>query len=606
MRGQGGVKLTDRVRQALGDIGTLGRDVADRVDGLLAQSGRQLASHAPAARLGRELRRAQSRLSSAVAVSDLEEVVQGTSHTLEELSSMLPTSPSPGRFHGRVADAYRRLHAGIGQSSDIILRRLRLGPMPALLAFENGLADNAMVDRDILASLLFATDLSALASDPPGAARWIRAHAVAVGHVTTDATWETLERKILTGNTLLFVEGCSDVLIFDTVKYPARPISPPTNEISIKGSQESFNEVLLTSMNLMRRQIPSPDLRFIQREVGTITRTPVVIAYLENVANPALVRTVKERLDAVDVSDLSPAAMLTGFFEDRPRSLFPQVRTTTRVDEAAHYVLAGRVVLMIDRVPYVMVVPSILLDFYRTSQDYQFTFGEASYVRIIRLIAWFIALYLPPLYVALTSVNPMLMPTGLVLTLSGTREGIPLPPIMEVIIMMLTLEILREAAVRLPKALGQTLGTVAAIVMGTAMAKAGIVSTAMIIVITLTALASFTAPGFEITAPWRILMWPMLAAAYFFGLFGMMLLSYALIGELSSITSLGVPYLTPLAPLRPSGLRDSVIRYPLLALKWRSSTARPVDLLRTEGLPSHLPRPRLLQARRRRRSGERT
>lgn len=496
---------------------------------------------------------------------------------VDDLTSSASSDPgSLDTYSGNIEAAYARLKSTVGGSADVIVRRFKIGrerPLPALLAFVDGLADSQMVDQDTILLMQRFKDAETLSKNPPQAYTLIQESVIAVGHATVKTQWSQLLVDLMGGNTLVFIGDCPQVLVLDTIKYPARSISNPTTERAVKGPQEAFNEVVLTQMNLIRRRIKSPSLRFDSMKVGILSQTTVIIAYIQGLTNPELIEAVRRRLSTMNVATVEYAnTVADGLISSR--SLFPQVRSTERVDMAVRALSLGKVAVLVDNTPYVLILPSTFMDFYQTTDDYTVGFWQASLERIIRLLGLFIGLMLPAFYVALTSVDPELLPTKLVITIAGSRVGIPYPPIVEVAIMWITIEILREAAIRLPKGLSTTLGTVGAIVVGTAVVKAGLVSDIMIVIITLNALALFTSPVYEMATPWRILFWVVVLAAYFLGIYGIILSALAILAHLASLENFGVPYLSPFGPLRIRDLKDSWIRAPKDTLVFRPAYLR--------------------------------
>ncbi len=501
---------------------------------------------------------------------------------------------------GSVEAAYERLKNTVGQSPDIIIRRFLIGrhhPIPALLAFEDGLTDNQMIDQDTVYLLQRYQHTDDLAQDPKVAHQIIHDSVTAIGHATVENQWSKILVDLMGGNTLLFIEGCPEVLVLDTVKYPARAISEPTTERAVKGPQEAFNEVILTQMNLIRRRIKGPSLHFDTVNIGDLSQTAVIIAHVEGVTNPELVMAVKRRLATVQIANLEYSNSLNRALSTHPNSLFPQVRSSERADLIARDIAMGKVAVLVDNTPYALTVPSTFMDFYQTTDDYTASFWEAGLERVIRLVGLFVGLLLPPLYVAFSSVDPELLPTKLIITIAGSRVGIPFPPIFEVLIMWVIIEILREASIRLPKGLSTTLGTVGAIVVGTAVVKAAIVSDLMIVIITLTALGLFTSPVYEMATPWRILFWFVVFASYAFGIYGIILAMLVILAHLASLDNFGVPYLSPFGPIRVRDLKDSWLRFPEASLDKRPAYLRTVHP--TQKVPhQHLPMstPQLHQA----------
>lgn len=383
-------------------------------------------------------------------------------------------SGAASRYDGRVGAALARLRSGIGRSPDVVLRPFRLGGphgLRGVCVFVDGLADNQMVDQDLmlLAERTTADDLRAPAS--------ARAQAVAgrlsVGHVSYATAWSEIVARTLGGNTVLLVEGAKRAIVLDTVKFPARSIPTPDLERSVLGSHEGFNEILLTHMNQLRRYLQSPALRFESLTFGQLTGTQAVLAYVEGVTNPAIVSAVRRRLAAIQDATVISVSRLGSSLREHRYTPFPLVRQTPRVDFTAREVASGRVAVLMANTPFALIVPATFIDFYRTAEDYEGQFWGPTLDRIVRLAAFLIALYAPALYIALSEVNPDFMPTRLLWTVAGSRENLPFPPQVEVILMFGVFEILREAALRMPNAMSTALSTVGAVIIGTAVVNLG-------------------------------------------------------------------------------------------------------------------------------------
>ena len=302
-----------------------------------------------------------------------------------------------------------------------------------------------------------------------------------------------------------------------------------------------------------------------------------------------LLEHVTDRVERIDRALITRANDVGEYLSEHRLSIFPQYRLSDRVDWVARELGQGKIAIIVENDPFVILLPMTLVDFYQTSQDYSLSWWDGTLVRLIRLTALIIGLYLMPLYIALTSVDVDLIPTPLLLTIAGSRQGIPFPPVVEVIIMYVIIEILREAANRLPKELAVTLGTVGAVVVGTAIVKAGIVDDVMIVSATLTALGLFSTPAFEMSTPWRWLFWVMVLGAYTLGIFGMLMVTVGIVGYMASLEPFGVPYLSPFGPLRTSSLADAWLRAPAPALKKRPTSLRPQ--VQKEASPNVFPDP---------------
>ncbi len=469
-----------------------------------------------------------------------------------------------------MAAAHERIKSGMGQSPDVVLRWVDVpacAPGRVLVAYVDGMVDTQVIDQDVLGPL--QTTVS-----PPST--WDRG-TIRAGHVRPRRDWNDILEDLSAGSTVVLASGCAVAWSVETAKYKQRGLTRPQTETSVRGPDEAFNEVLATQITQIRRHFRTPALRFCILTAG-LQKTPVAVAYLKGVTNPALVESVVERLGRLPLEVWPNATAIGGMIRDHPRSIFPTIRNTERVGFAAWQLAEGKVVILVDGDPFVLIAPAPLADFYRTAMDYGGAWYDASFVRLIRMAGWALGVYLPALYIALTQVNNSVLPANLMIVIEGSRAGLPITPVSEVLLMVFTLEVLREAALRLPKALGPTIGTVGAIVVGTAIVKAGVVSPQIIVLITLTALAFYTAPVYELTGTWRVVNFCMLIGAAVLGLLGITAVTLLVMGELTRLSSFGTPYFEPWAPLRPVDWRDVAVRVPWAILHRRPTSARPLDV----------------------------
>lgn len=390
--------------------------------------------------------------------------------------------------------------------------------------------------------------------------------------------WQEVIQGLWTGHVVVLTRHQPGAMLLNLAKPPQRDIGEPHTEQSIRGPQEAFVEPAGTKLAQLRHRLPSPNL-----EVTTFTlgrRFPVRcdLIYCRGIASEAVVHTMQERIQQLDVDTITNVTRLGSFIRDQPWSLFPTVRYSERVDWIALQLESGKVALSVDGDPFVLTAPANLMDFYRTSEDYSSAWYDTSFMRIIRIVAWAFGVMLPGWYIALTEVNPDLISPTLFDIVSGSHTGLPFTPIVEVVVMILVIEILREAAVRLPTVLATTIGTVGAIVVGTAVVKAGFVSPQIIVLMTFTALSLFSVPTYELLASWRFTSWAVLLLAFVLGIYGIALVTLALSIELVALTSFGTPYLMPWSPWRPKDWLDTLWRVPWRSLPRRSTAGREADL----------------------------
>jgi hypothetical protein len=461
-------------------------------------------------------------------------------------------------YAGDLDAALDHLQALFGQSPDLVIRRLPTSGRPrVLVAYLEGLVDAHLVTREVLRPL-----------GRPGR-RTLPPALMALG----DTRWRGLADRLLLGHTLVFVAGRPAVFFAATQKPPKRSIERPDTEATIRGPQESFTEALSEQIGQLRRQLPDPALRI---EIVRTGAQRMALAYVTGVANTDVVGEVRRRLQEIEVPMAVSATMVGSLIRDHPLSIFPTVRYTEHVGFVKWHLLQGRVAVLVDGDPFALVVPAVFLDFYTTPMDYNTGWYDASFARFIRLVGLGVSLTLPALYIVFTSVNPQLIPYQFLITMQGSHTGLPFTPFTEAVAMIFIIEVIREATLRLPKPLAGALGTMGAIVVGTAIVRAGLVSNQIIVIMTLTALSFFAVPAYEIVGAGRIVNLAFMVAGEVLGLFGVVLVGVLVTAALLSMQSFGVPYLSPVAPAVVSDWRDTLVRLPYV---WLASRPRRLHAL---------------------------
>lgn len=332
---------------------------------------------------------------------------------------------------------------------------------------------------------------------------------------------------------------------------------------------------------MVRRTVPDRRLRTVTRRVGTRTRTRVEVVYLQDVADPDLVTEVLHRIDTVECGGILESRYLEERIQDHPWSPFPTMLDTERVDAVAQALLQGQIVIMVDRTPQALILPVTFFEFFRSISDYSTPVYFATLARWLRFGSFFLSFTLPALYVALVGYHPEVIPTKLVLSIMGTRQGIPFPAVFEVLILDIMMEVLREATVRMPRNVGQTIGVVGGIVLGTAIVQAGIVSNIMVIIVSLSAVASFAAANYTFAESIRILKYVFLVPTLMLGLVGYVLGLAVILLHLCSMDSFGVPYMSPLAPYQRGDIKDTFTRLPHFLMTRRPQAYHPSDMKRS-------------------------
>jgi spore germination protein KA len=380
------------------------------------------------------------------------------------------------------------------------------------------------------------------------------------------------------------VEGSQEALAIATPGWEKRGIEQPDSEIVIKGPREGFIETLQTNMALLRRKLGDPALTFERLQVGTRTKTDVCIAYLKDIAVPKLIEEIKARLKRVSTDGIIFAGALEEFIEDSPLSFFATMGYTERPDVVCSKLLEGRAAILVDGTPVVLTAPFLFIENFQSPDDYTFKPFFGSLIRWVRYTAFGISSLLPALYVALTAFDQELIPTKLLITMAAANEGTPFPGVVEALGMGLLFEILREAGIRLPKPVGQTISFIGALVIGEAIVTAGLVGAPLVIVIALTAIASFVTPN--LVQESTIIRFSLVILAGFLGAFGIAIGLLLLLIHLVSLRSFGVPLLWPIAPMDLRGLaQDVIIRAPGRTMYTRPKALNPQNRIRRDFYP---------------------
>ncbi|KRE70918.1 spore germination protein [Paenibacillus sp. Soil750] len=374
---------------------------------------------------------------------------------------------------------------------------------------------------------------------------------------------------ILDGHALLLVEGEQRMIDFSITSYKSRSIDDAPNEAVLRGPREAFIENLDINLTLIRRRLKTPDLKMETMLIGTLTQTRVVIAYVHGICKQELIEEVRRRLSGIEIDSILGSSYVEDFIEDCPFSPFPQLQYSERPDTVTASLTEGRVAILVDGTPIALLAPTTLFMLMQSAEDYYQRYVAATWIRWIRYIFVMVSLFLPSFYIAVTTFHPEMIPARLLTTVTSSREVVPFPALIEALIMEVSFEALREAAVRIPKAIGQAVSIIGALIIGTAAVEAGIVSASMVIIVSLTGISSFINPHFDLGLALRLLRFPIMILAGFFGLFGVtcgILLIYI---HLVNLRSFGTPYLYPIIPLEISGLKDTLIRVPWWLMKKR-------------------------------------
>ena len=415
------------------------------------------------------------------------------------------------------------------------------------------LMDTVKLESSLLDSLLSHTEAwtsQSLLNDIP------------LGDGSTTTLFKEILGQLLTGNIFVYIEEEQEIVYYPLYKEEKRSIEKSETESIIVGPQLAFTESLSTNLNILRQLTKSPDLVLEKLIVGKKIPCEVRLVYLKSTANEADVNTMRQRILDLEVDELEDSNSLKQYIEDSPRSIFPQFYVTELPNRLSYTIQEGKIGVLVENSPLSFIGPSTFFSFFESMEDIYMNWVVGSFLRLLRMFATVAALLLTPLYVAIVTFQYELIPTQLLISIGQSRSSVPFPPIIEAVLLELLIELLREAGARLPTKVGQTMGIVGGIVIGTAAVQAGLTSNILIIVVAMSALASFTTPSYLMGTSFRVLRFPMILLAGLYGLIGMMFGICFLLIHLLKLTSLGRPYLTPVYPLKLKDFNKVFFRSP--------------------------------------------
>ncbi|RFB14820.1 spore germination protein [Bacillus sp. HNG] len=477
---------------------------------------------------------------------------------------------------------------------DFSTRRFHLfGETLSVVLYMSSLVDQEKLDRDIIKPLQeprLSQDYMPSTLNTDSLTSGLLEDVLYHCSGTSESRLSTLLSGLLRGKCVVLIEGSEQALLLDAFKPEKRGLAQPETERVVRGPRDGFIEQIMTNVSLLRYRLPVPEFRIEHMEVGRRTKTRVGICYMEGIVNQELLHEVKKRIDRIDIDRILDAGYIEQLIEDNPRSPFPQVQNTERPDKAVGNLLEGRIVLLVDGSPFVLVVPAIFNQFYQTSEDYNERFLITSAVRLIRFMSLIFSLTFSSFYVTVLSYHPEMIPAKFVVAASSGRAGVPFPAFIEVLLMEVAMEILREATVRMPQQVGGALSIVGVLVIGQAAVLAGFVSPITVVIIALSTIGSFATPSYNAATAFRMLRFPLIILAGTFGLLGLAFGVIFILNHMLSLRSFGIPYMAPVAPGNFTGMKDSFIRAPLRWLKNRPAEIKPQDVKRMDPKEERIPK----------------
>jgi hypothetical protein len=465
--------------------------------------------------------------------------------------------PIPASKEGFIKEMKDRIHT----SADFKIKELF--PGISLLFFDT-LVDSSVLNQDILSVI----------NEPKASPdEVIKKINIANKEIMED--FDHAIDSLLKGSVVIHCNGYPELVSANIKSANGRSLTKPENESQVLGPQIAYNESLDTNIALVRSYLANPNLCNESLEIGVQTRTRVSILYIRGIADEEMLKTLRQRIGDIKIDGILDSSILLQLIEDNSMSIFPQMMMTERPDRTCSWLLDGKLVLMVDGSVQAVGCPLSFIEFFQSMEDQNVRWHISTFLRFLRLLAMIVSIFFTALYVASLTFHYEIIPQALLVPLSESRSKVPFPPIFEALLLEFTIELLREAGARLPTKVGQTMGIVGGIVVGTAAVEAGFTSNILIIIIALSALASFTTPSYMMGNVIRVLRFPLIFLAGFWGFYGLMFGFCFLLIHLLKQSSLGSPFLAPFYPPRFRDWRDSIIRLPFSFTNNRPVLTRP-------------------------------
>ncbi|MEK8131292.1 spore germination protein [Paenibacillus filicis] len=455
-----------------------------------------------------------------------------------------------------------RVKQEMARCSDVVYRVCSIEEkMKAVIIYIDGMCDTQVLDTAVLQPLMdyFRRQAESEASeDVPESGDLF----IPTMQISKSSRLEDILQGILRGETVILLQGEAYALIADLVRIEQRSMEEPSSEKVVRGPRDGFLESLRTNITLIRRRLRTPKLKVESLTIGELSRTDVALVYLDGIAKEELVDEVRRRLARIEVDGILDSGNIEELIEEDIISPFPQIQNTERPDVVVSSLMEGKIAVLVDNTPFVLILPMTYWSGLQAADDYTEHYLYATFIRWVRYTFVHVSLLLPSLYVALTTFHPQVIPTPLVISFASAREGIPFPAVIEALLMEFIFEGLREAGIRLPQQVGPAVSIAGALVIGQAVVAAGIVSTPLIIIVSLTGIASFAFPLYNAGTAYRMLRFPLLIIAAVLGFYGIVMFLIALSVHLVMLKPFGVPYMAPYAPMIPDNLKDVLVRAP--------------------------------------------
>ncbi|HHW70672.1 MAG TPA: spore germination protein [Clostridiales bacterium] len=502
---------------------------------------------------------------------------------MREFDDLKPAEKVDLTLSKNIYENLEKFEAFLGESSDIIIRKFKLGlnEIPCAVVFVDGLIDKEIVNNHILKSFMCQVTILEENRNRPidntQAFEEVKEHVISIGEIEEVSTLKEAMHSVLSGDVVIIIDGFNKFIAVSAKGWASRGITEPEGEVTIRGAREGFTETIRFNTALLRRRCKDPNFVIKSTKIGRRSNTDISYAYIRGVANPKFITELERRLSNIDIDAILDSGQVEQLIQDDYLTPFPQIQATERPDKAIANIFEGRIVILVDNSPFALIVPATFQQFFQSPDDYSERWMFGSIIRFLRWMASFFAVLTPGIYIAIASFHPGFIPTDLAISVAASRATVPFPVFVEAILMEITIELLRESGARLPKPIGSTISIVGAIIIGDASVRAGIASPIMVIIVAITAISSFIIPTYSLSMTIRMLRFPVMILAAILGIYGVILGFIIIFSHLVTLKSFGVDYFIPQAPMYLREWRDYILRLPIQTQKFRPESLDPLD-----------------------------
>ncbi len=489
-------------------------------------------------------------------------------HLLRESKEKKTINYSVTPLYDDVNKNIERLLNELGNSSDVSFRIVESPyqkTVKVAVIHLDGLADENIINENIMTPLIQWLKESNQVVTVKEIEEQI-SQILTVSQLTIKENWHEFMSAVLTGDTVILLNGSSKIFIGNTKKLQSRAVTEPTSQTVVRGPKDSFTENLRTNTSLIRARVQDSNLRLDSMKIGSVTQTDIGIMYIQGNADERIVEEIKERLKEIKVDGVLESNYIEEFIRDDRTTIFPLLLNTERPDAVVGNLLEGRIAIIVQGTPFVLIAPAIFSQFFQSPEDYYQNDYISSFLRILRFGSFFLSMYASAIYLALITHHQGLIPNTLMVSLMAQRERVPFPAIVEMVVMELAFEMLREAGIRMPRAIGPAVSIVGALILGQAAVEAGFVSAAVVIIVAISAISNFTLPSTSIVNAARGFRFILILISAFIGLYGILLMTLCIWLHISSLRSFGIPYFSPFAPFDFKEQQDTLVRFSLPSL----------------------------------------